>query len=297
MNARSDVTANLPENLTARAAFASHRLIGWIYWDPDAIARYTALGVPEGRGYYIASRCAPLAAAGADVVAAACYSIHPVFVRFSLETAAAHTTFEAVYEARNDAVEVGLGECAPEIAGTLSDLAPALWRVADELPLAARPMFAAHRSWPRHEERPVLSAWLALNAIREWRGDTHWAVLAAEDVTGVEAGLLHDAYLGYPGDWIPRSRGADDDALAVAWRRLDDRGLVTDGKVNPSGIAFREELERRTDMLCAAGWTLLGESATRQLLDAVEPISERFIERIDRNAGPNWMPAARRRRR
>ena len=286
-----------PDDLVARAAFASHRLIGWIYWDPDAIARYTALGVPEGRGYYIASRCAPLAAAGADVVAAACYSIHPVFVRFSLEIAAAHTTFGAVYEARNDAVEAGLADCAPEIAGTLSELAPELWRVVDELPLAARPLFAAHRSWARHEDRPVLSAWLALNTIREWRGDTHWAVLAADDVSGVEAGLLHEAYLGYPGDWIPRSRGADDAALDAAWRRLDARGFVTDGRVNESGIAFREELEIRTDALCAAGWRMLGEAATRAFLDAVEPVSERFIERIDRTAGPNWMPAARQRRR
>lgn len=297
MSAPSDVAANLPADLVARAAFASHRLIGWIYWDPDAIARYTALGVPEGRGYYIASRCAPLAAAGADVVAAACYSIHPVFVRFSLETAAAHTSFEAVYEARNDAVEAGLDDCAPEIAGVLSDLAPDLWRVVDEMPLAARPLFAAHRSWPRHHERPALSAWLALNAIREWRGDSHWAVLAAEDVSGVEAGLLHDAYLGYPGDWIPRSRGADDAALDAAWRRLDARGLVTAGRVNEAGIAFREQLERRTDDLCTAGWQMLGESAIRMFLDAVEPISERFVERIDRTAGPNWMPAARRRRR
>ena len=31
--------------LTARAALASHRRVGWIYWDPGAIARYTDLGV------------------------------------------------------------------------------------------------------------------------------------------------------------------------------------------------------------------------------------------------------------
>jgi hypothetical protein len=42
--------------LTARASFASHRLIGWIYWDPRAIELYTALGVPNGLGYYAASR-------------------------------------------------------------------------------------------------------------------------------------------------------------------------------------------------------------------------------------------------
>ena len=51
------------ESLSARASLASHRLIGWIYWDPGAIDRYTALGVPDGFGYYIASRGAPLAPA------------------------------------------------------------------------------------------------------------------------------------------------------------------------------------------------------------------------------------------
>lgn len=282
--------------LAARAALASHRLIGWIYWDPDAIARYTALGVPEGRGYYIASRCAPLAAAGHEVVAAACYSIHPVFVQFSLETAAAHTTFDTIYEARNAAVLDGLAVHAPEIADPLAELADDLWRVADGLPSGARPMFAAHRAWPRHRETPVLSAWLALNTIREWRGDSHWAVLAANDIDAVEAGLLHDAYLGYPGDWIPRSRGADDDALERALERLSSRGFATGGRVNDAGIAFREGLERHTDELCAEGWRALGVDATEQFLGAVEPIAGRFIERIDETAGPNWMPAARDRR-
>ena len=31
--------------LSAQASLASHRLGGWIYWDPNAIARYTELGV------------------------------------------------------------------------------------------------------------------------------------------------------------------------------------------------------------------------------------------------------------
>ena len=50
--------------LSARASMASHRLIGWIYWDPVAIEAYTALGIENGFGYYAATRGAPLAAAG-----------------------------------------------------------------------------------------------------------------------------------------------------------------------------------------------------------------------------------------
>ena len=283
-------------DLTARASFASHRLVGWIYWDPEAIAAYTALGIPEGRGYYIASRCAPLGPAGNDVVVAACYSIHPVFVAFSLDQARQHTSFEAVYEARNDAVLRGLREYAPDICDGLEVLAPKLWSVADALPLSARPLFAAHLHWPRHEDDPLLSAWLAVNCIREWRGDTHWAVLAAEGISGVEAGLLHDAYLGYPGDWIPRSRGADDGALETAWANLESRGFAVNDRVTEAGVAFREHLELRTNELASMSWRHLGEADTRAFISLIEPVGQRFIERINATAGPEWMPAARERR-
>ena len=33
--------------LSREAAFESHRLIGWIFWDPTGIAAYEALGVPN----------------------------------------------------------------------------------------------------------------------------------------------------------------------------------------------------------------------------------------------------------
>lgn len=282
--------------LSARASIASHRLVGWIYWDPHAIAAYTELGVPEGRGYYIASRCAPLGQAGNDVVAAVCYSIHPLFVAFSLDQARQHTTFEAVYEARNEAVIRGLREYTPDICDGLASLATQLWSAADSLSLAARPLYAAHLHWSRHEDDPLLSAWLAVNCIREWRGDTHWAILAAEGIGGVEAGLLHDAYLGYPGDWIPRSRGADDASLAVAWARLESRGFADSQRVTDAGVAFREELERRTNELASEAWQHLGEVATERFIALVEPVGNHFIERINATAGPEWMPAARERR-
>ncbi len=50
-------------DLTRRAAFASHRLVGWIFWDPGAKANLASLGVPDGLGHYIVNRAAPLAAA------------------------------------------------------------------------------------------------------------------------------------------------------------------------------------------------------------------------------------------
>lgn len=279
--------------LSARASLASHRLIGWIYWDPDAIARYTALGVPNGLGYYIASRAAPLASSGNDAVVAAFYSIRKEFIDLCLDEARKHTTFEDAYRVRNEAVARGLREYAPEIVVPLGELAANLWDAADSLPLARHPLYAVHRSWPRCQDDAVLSAWLAVNCIREWRGDTHFELLASNKISGVQAGLLHDAFLGYPGDWIPRSRGADDAQLEQAWAALDARGFVSDGRINAAGLAFREQIEDTTNELCEKAWRNLGEDLTLKYVELIEPVGHKFLARIDATAGENWMPAAR----
>lgn len=282
-------------SLSARASFASHRLIGWIYWDPGAIERYTALGVPDGFGYYVASRGAPLAPAGHQAVAAAFYSIHPGFIEMCLTVATQHTTFDQIIAARDAAVGEGLRAHAPEICDGLAELGPQLWAAADALPVSGRVLFAAHRQCPRPED-PVVSAWLAVNCIREWRGDTHFAVLTAADLSGTQAGVLHNAHLNYPEQWIPRSRGADDDALGAALDELEARGLADDGRVNAAGLALRAEIETTTDRLCERAWRLLGVDATERFLDLVEPAGEQLLSRIDQTAGEHWMPAARERR-
>ena len=282
-------------DLSARASLASHRLIGWIYWDPVAIEAYAQLGIENGFGYYIATRGGPLAPAGHQAVAAAFYSIPPGFVQISLEMAAAAATWQQVTDARNHGVAEGLRAYAPELCDGLASLRDPLWEAADALSSSGRILFAAHRQWQRPDD-PLVSAWLAVNCIREFRGDTHFAVLASEDLTGPQAGLLHDAFLNYPGDWIPRSRGADDAALALAFEQLEGRGLASNGVVNRAGLALRQRVETRTDELCEKAWRLLGEERTLQFIEMVEPFGQRFLDRVDATAGPNWMPAARDRR-
>jgi hypothetical protein len=281
--------------LSRRAALQSHRLIGWIYWDPRAIANYAALGVPDGIGYYIATRGATLAQAGNDVVTAAFYSIHPGFVEFGLDQCRTHTTFDAAAAARDAAVVAGLREYVPEICDELASMAPQLWAAADALPLAGRALFASTRAWPRPDD-PLLSAWLAVNCLREWRGDTHWAIQIAENIGGTAAGILDGAWRNYDGDWLARSRGADDAALAIGFAELEARGLASDGAVNGAGIEYRQRLEDRLDDLCTAAWRHLGEDATRGFVELIEPVGGRLVERIDVTAGPNWMPAARERK-
>ena len=280
--------------LTRRSSFASHRLVGWIYWDPRAIELYTQLGIPNGLGYYVASRAAPLMPAGHQAVAAAFYSIHPNFIEFAVTLAEQHATWKQIFEARNNAVGEGLRRYVPEICDDLSSMGEDLWRVADALPESGRVLFATHRQAPRRDD-PLVSAWLAVNCLREWRGDTHFAILTAEDISRVQAGILHDAHLNY-GGWIAESRGADAESIAQAFADLEARGLAEDGRVSTAGLAVRDLIEDRTNELTQRVWQSLGPVNTGKFLRLVEPIGERLMQRIDETAGPNWMPAARERR-
>jgi hypothetical protein len=279
--------------LTARAALASHRLVGWIYWDPVAISRYADLGVADdGVGYYVATRGSTLGDAGNGAVTAAFYSIHPDFVAHALDRCREATTFEAAAQARDAGVVAGLQEYVPEVCDGLAGMAGDLWDAADSLSPSGRVLFASLRDRARPDD-PLLSAWLAVNCIREWRGDTWWALQIADDLGQVEVGILDGAWRSYAGDWLARSRGADDEGLAAAFAVLEDRGLAAAGSVTEAGIAYRQELEDRLDRQCTPGWQHLGEARGLEFLELIEPVGARLVERIDQTAGPSWMPAAR----
>ena len=280
--------------LSGRAAFASHRLVGWIFWDPVGIRRYAALGVPNGIGYYITTRAGALVDAGADVVTAAYYSIHPDFIRLSIDELQKIGTSADAVRVRDEAVTEGLHTHVPEICDELATFAEPLWAAADTLPLSGRAMFAAQLRHRRSDD-PLLSAWLGVNCIREWRGDTHFAIQTAEDITGTEAGILDGAWRNYDDDWLPRSRGADDAALAAGYARLEARGLAVDGRVTHEAIALRASLEDRLDDITANAWQHLGEVDTIRFCELVESVGDRLIARVDATAGEKWMPAGRHR--
>ena len=280
------------EELSRRAAFASHRLIGWIYWDPRAIANYEALGVPDGFGYYVSTRAATLGKAGNKAVSASFYSIHPDFIKASLDNCREHTTFEKAAGARDAAVAPGLQQLTPEICEPLATMSPALWNAAEKLPLSGRALFASLLDWPRHED-PLTSAWLAVNAIREWRGDTHWAIMTSENIDGTMAGILDNAKHNYDDQWLPRSRGADDEEISFAFKKLAERGLADGEEVTTKGLEFREELERKLNNMASAAWRNLGIDQTIQFLELIEPVGSRYMDHIDRTAGSKWMPAGR----
>ncbi|MEZ5139477.1 MAG: hypothetical protein R2711_12155 [Acidimicrobiales bacterium] len=70
--------------ITRRNARSVQTTIGWIFWDPGAVARYQQVGLPEGFAGplgYIGSRCAPFAGAGREAVIASFGTISPLGIR------------------------------------------------------------------------------------------------------------------------------------------------------------------------------------------------------------------------
>lgn len=286
------------DDLTARAGLACHDLVGWMMWDPRAISGFEALGVPNGTGWVVAWRLASLGDPTPAAAAAMTYSIDPAIVDAVMGLYRAATDADAILGVRDGAVEPGLAEISRDLPERLGALAEPLWRGVDSVHHGARPMFAAHRARPRPDDvGSGLSGWLAVNCLRELRGDNHWALCASADLDDVEVGLLHSAMVDadeYDGEeWIARSRGADDDAVAAGWSRLESKGFAAGGTLTDEGRRFRADLEARTDALTAPAWRAVGATATLELCELVEPHHDAFVARIDATAGPRWMPAVR----
>jgi hypothetical protein len=277
--------------ITKRNARSVQTTIGWIYWDPGAVRRLEALGLNGPLGY-IAARAAPLGPAGPEAVVAAFGSISPMGIAIALDVVEQKTTFDAVWAARDDAVIEGLAQHAADIMEPLARFGPALWAAVDRLPRLGRVFFGAHLRMPRPAD-PVLSGWHAINCLREWRGDTHWAIIAAADLTGIEASIIHNAWVGYDKDWLAASRGSSAEEIRAGWSQLESRGLVTDGEVNAAGLELRQHIEDETDRLTTTPWTLLGEADSVRFAEELEPPCEKLLARVDLTAGVNYQPASR----
>jgi hypothetical protein len=281
--------------ITKRNARSVQTTVGWIFWDPGAVERYAATGLladfagPLG---YIGARCAPLAGAGPDAVIAAFGSISPAGIRAVFELVDGPSGFLRLWAARDEAVVDGLRDHTPEIVDPLVELGPDLWAVVEQLPLVGRTFFGAHLTMPRPDDA-LLSGWHAVNCLREWRGDTHWALVVAAGLTHPEASILHNAWLGYERDWLASSRGTTPEDIEAGWASLATRGLVVDGQVTAEGLALRQQIEDETDRLTMLPWQLLGEARSVEFAERLEPPCVRLLARVDETAGPNYQPASR----
>jgi hypothetical protein len=277
--------------VTKRNARSVQTLIGWIFWDPGAVSRYEELGLNGPLGY-LASRAAPFAGAGARATTAAFGSISPAGIELVFAHLGAAASFVPFWRARDAAVLDGLAAFAPDARDGLAKLEAPLWRVVEQLPAVGRPFFASHLELERPTST-VLRGWHAVNCLREWRGDTHWAIVASVGLSGPEASILHNGWLGYDGDWLSTSRGNSPESIDLAWRQLEAKALANDRTVNDAGLQLRQWIEDETDRRTTLPWELAGGELAHEFHDLFEPPCALLLARVDETAGVNYQPASR----
>lgn len=264
---------------------------GMIYFAREAIEAYAAVGLTGGRMGYFASRAAAMGPVPADVVIATFYNFAPGVVRAAIPAAWELASPEQVLAARLDAVDRALRRAwgddaagAPEVAEAAA-LARTAALAAGEHP-EGRPLFAGHASLPWPDE-PHLVLWHAQALLREFRGDGHIAVLVGEQLSGIEALVVHEATGDLPAAVLRASRAWTDDEWAAAVARMVDRGVVhtPSGDDPEAGLTLtevgriaRDAIEDRTDALAVAAYEPLGDDGCARLRELVRPLSRAIVD-------------------
>ncbi len=266
---------------TARRAWRRLEPVhGMIYFVPEAVKQFTALGVSDRQMGYFASRAAALGRASAEVVIATFYNFNPELVRRALPAVWEITTPEQLLDARlraaGDALQRAGLDRHPDLAETVTLARRAAEAACEHL--EGRPLFAAHTTLPWPTE-PHLVLWHAQTLLREFRGDGHVAALTFEGVNGREALVLHAASGEVPAVFLKASRGWS----PAQWRETEDdlrgRGLLGEGlTLTERGQALRRGIEERTDTLALPAYDVLGEDDCARLAEIARSFGRGVVD-------------------
>jgi hypothetical protein len=243
------------------------------YFAPEARAALDGLGY---RGFwmgYFAARSAPLGMVSPDVVTAIFYNFAPERVAKALPAAWQIAGPEAALRARQESAVAALrryGLSADENVTAAAELAG---KAARQAPLDGRPLFAANRALPWPDD-PLAALWHAATLLREQRGDTHVAVLAAAGVSGRECNVLQAASGAVQRDYIARARDYDDAEWSYHEQQLAERGLLNDdGTPTAAGRELKDHIESTTDALALSALDALSDDEVETLFQALTPIT------------------------
>lgn len=255
---------------------------GLIYFAPEAGEAYEALGLGPGMGGYFASRAAAMGPVPAEVVIATFFNFHPAFVRETIPAAWSVASPAAILEARLGAADRALrARLGDEVAASAEvEEAAVLARRAAESSTQwpeGRPLFAAHAALPWPED-PLLVLWHAQTLLREFRGDGHLAAMTVEEVSGVEALILHAATGEVPAATLRSSRRWPREEWDAAVEGLRSRGWIdAEGAMTEAGRVHRQWVEDRTDALAAPAYAVLGEEGCERLRTLGRPLSKAIV--------------------
>lgn len=250
---------------------------GFIYFASQATDRFAALGL-AGRQQYFAGRGAAMGPVGPEIIEATFYNFDPIVVRAAIPSAWQVATPADVQAARFHAA-------ADVLASACGDVEPAQLERAIALATAmvagvgdeGKPLAAGNRSITL-PEAPMLHLWQLVTIIREWRGDAHVAALAAADVSGIQALVLHAATEQVPAAVLQATRGWSDDDWATAIESLATRGLVeANGSFTDVGRQLRVDIETTTNQASQALVDAVGDERSTELIELLRPIRKGLL--------------------
>jgi hypothetical protein len=251
---------------------------GAIYFVPEAVEEYRAVGVDDRMSGYFASRSAAMGPVPASVVIATFFNFDPGLVRRSMDGIWDTVTPQAMIDARLRAADRMIRRIAPDSIDS-----PDIVEAADLARRAAmaacsrtegRPLFAGHASlsWP---EEPHLVLWHAQALLREYRGDGHIAALTVEGLSGCESLVTHAAAGDVTAGVLQATRQRTGDDWLAAEERLRSIGwLDPDYGLTDLGAERRAWIEQRTDELASAPYDAIGVEGCARLRAIVRPISK-----------------------
>ena len=225
------------------------------FWSAPNNEEYAALGLDFLTGY-VWSRSCVLGEADPAVVAAAFGVFEPGAVAGLLTAARAAATLQQVRDAREAGAVRALRLALGEPAG-VEPVVAALLRAAAAADVVGRPLFAGARAMALPQDLWA-RLWHAATMLRECRGDSHLAACVAHGLTGLEANLLTEAWVGYEPLAYTGTRAWSPDAMAGAQAGLRDRGLLADSGLTEAGRVLRLSVEQATDLAMAPVVAALG---------------------------------------
>jgi len=247
------------------------------YFAPEARAALDGLGY---RGFwmgYFAARSAPLGMVSPDVVTAIFYNFAPERVAKALPSAWEIAGPEAALQARQESAVAALRRYGLSVDENVTVAAELAGKAARQAPLDGRPLFAANRALPWPDD-PLAALWHAATLLREQRGDTHIAVLAAAGVSGRECNVLQAASGAIPRGYIARARDYDDEAWRRHEQRLAERGLLNDdGSITAAGRELKDDIESSTDALSLSALDALSDDEVEAMFQALTPITRAVV--------------------
>jgi hypothetical protein len=238
-------------------------------WSPDTNAALAGHGLDFFTGY-LCGRAAPLGPVPGAVVAATFAVFEPGLVDRLWTAGRQLVGLDELLATRDAATATSLRAVLGPVAtdDEVARAAGLLEEAVDGLDGTGRVLFSALRARPRAAD-PFARLWLATDAVREHRGDSHVAACVAAGLDPVRMNVLTEVWVGYPVGEYSATRAWPAERQAAAVAALEADGLLAGGRITAAGRSFRDRIEAATD------------AAQADLVDALGPGIAALTEQLD----------------